>query len=307
MMDENPSVTINVEDTGGTAPMESSVPSVTEPIDPALLINMLASRPSPPRIPKFMEYAVDLWHQQNEAVFAIHKIHDQKTKYFQVLASLEPHVLEKVTAYVASPMAGNEYLGLKDALSFAFEKSDGDKFHLLFDMTLGNQKPSQLYYAIRRLWLDENPDQSKMLRHIFMTKLPSSVAVGLRSCQNFALHDFLKAADAMADQHKQSESQLKVREVVQNGVQREELAQPGTFVNARTSADKSKHIDTKKFQKKHEPFNADMICDFHQKWGQKSFKCRPGCKYIHMKSLSISTTFYAVDDIQSGSAKFALS
>ena len=297
-MDENnPSITINMEDAGGTAPTESSVPPMTEPLDPALLINMLASRPSPPRIPKFMEYAVDLWHQQNEAVFAIHKIYDQKTKYFQVLASLEPHVLEKITAYVASPMAGNEYLGLKDALSFAFDKSDGDKFHMLFDMTLGNQKPSQLYYAIRRLWLDENPDQSKMLRHIFMTKLPSSVAVGLRSCQNFSLHDFLKAADAMADQHRQSESQSCIREVMKIGVQKEESAQPATFVNARTSADKSKYIDTKKFQKKHEPFNAEMICDFHQKWGQKSFKCRPGCKYIHTKSLSISTTFYAVDDI----------
>ena len=177
-------------------------------LGPSLLETSLAPMVSPKpvsmKVPKFLDYAVDLWHTQCKAVFAIHGVTDQCTMYYQVLASLEPHILQKVTSYVSAPTPHAEFQGLVAALDFAFSKSDGDKFDCIFNATLGDKKPSHLYDYMRRLWLDEYPDKSRMLRHLFMKKLPMTVSVTLRSYPVDDITSFLKVADAMYDQHCQT-------------------------------------------------------------------------------------------------------
>lgn len=110
-------------------------------LDMAMLGNMMAAKPVSVRIPRFMPFAVDLWRQQVEACFAIHNVHAEKYRYYQVLASLEPEILQKVTAYISSPSIHQEYTGLIEALLFAFDRSDGEKIDELFDASLGDSKP----------------------------------------------------------------------------------------------------------------------------------------------------------------------
>ena len=235
---------------------------------------------TPIRLPTFLTFDVELWHQQCQAAFQIHGINDERSKYFQALASLQAEVVQNVTAYITEPDAGHEFAGLVEALSFAYSKSDAEKYDELFNKTLGDKKPSQLYYHMRRLWLDDFPDKSKVLRQIFIRKLPPSVAVLLRSITNIDLKEFLRAADDMVDQHNQQGNMMIARQV---NVPQEDMTpmepkaadRAKTISKSWTNKNKSSNqwIESRRY-------NDDGICNYHVQYGEKAFKCRPGCKFI---------------------------
>ena len=256
MTDNETSLTGNVQDDGhGHTPLET-----------ALLANMFPPKAPGLRIPKFLSYAVDLWHEQCMAMFAIHGVRSERDQYYQVLASLEPDVIERIMSYISSPTPQAEFAGLISALTFAYEMSDGDRFDKLMDFSLGDTKPSFLYNKLRRLWLDPNPDASKVLRHIFMKKLPIAVAVTLRSMPGDNINDFLKVADAMVDQHRQQ------KYLTSNGISSHESIaaqakpKPG-FKKKSSDYDKTPTI------------YEDGFCFYHHTFGSKAHKCRQGCNY----------------------------
>ena len=156
------------------------------------------------KVPRFLPFDVSLWETQCLATFNVHGLHDQTQRYYQTIAALDADIIKHVTAYISNPRQGSEFSGLVEALKQAFAKSDGERMDELFSITMHDMKPSMLYYTMRRLWLDKEPDESKVLRHIFIRKLPPSVSVLLRSITNIALPEFLKAADDMVDQHRQT-------------------------------------------------------------------------------------------------------
>ena len=259
-------VTINMEQ---PAPTSQGTPMQSTSLDANTMSRLVASRPI--MIPKFMPFDVDLWYNQVEACFAVHGLVDQRQKYFQTVASLDPDVIKHVTAYVSQPDGHGEFQGLVDALRSAFAKSEGDKLDELFALTLGDQKPSHLYYSMRRLWLDNDPDASKVLRQLFIRKLPSHVAVLLRSITNIDLKDFLKAADDMTDQCKQD---LVFARQVQSKDDMPGDAHPvDSITTSKVSKNKLSH------DKRYPMFNTEGICNYHARWGSKAFKCRPGCKF----------------------------
>ena len=234
---------------------------------------------APIRLPTFLTFDVELWHRQCQAAFQIHGILDEKSRYFQALASLQAEVVQNVTAYISEPQAGHEFSGLVEALSFAYSKSDAEKFDELFNKGLGDMKPSQLYYHLRRLWLDEQPDKSKILRQLFIRKLPASVAVLLRSISNIELKEFLRAADDMMDQHNQQANMMVARKI--NTPQEDMITPEPQAADRARFISKSWKNKTKSGNQMIESrrFNDDGICNYHVQFGAKAYKCRPGCKY----------------------------
>ena len=82
----NPNATSNIDHT---------------PLDTALLANMMMPKMTTIKIPTFLPYAVKLWTHQCQALFALHGVQSEQTKYYQVLASLDAHVIQRITAYVS--------------------------------------------------------------------------------------------------------------------------------------------------------------------------------------------------------------
>ena len=81
-------------------------------LDMAMLANMMmAPKAVTIKVPQFLPFAVDIWRQQCDACFNLHNIRDETTKYYQVLANLQPDILKKITAYISAPRTGNEYSG----------------------------------------------------------------------------------------------------------------------------------------------------------------------------------------------------
>ena len=246
-------------------------------LDLPTLIGLLQQKSNQAQIPRFLPYDVDLWHGQCLANFAVHHVQNEKDMYSQVIAKLQPDVLKHVTAYMSAPRQNHEFSGLVEALKFAYSQSDGEKMEYIFNCSLGDQKPSHLYYSMRRMWLDPNPDESKVFRHLFIRKLPKHIAVLLRSSVPANITEFLQAADNMVDQHRQHSSALHVNEVSQNE----------NFVTYRTNF----NPNDKKMRKHQKPqFNDEGVCYYHDKFGEKAYKCYPGCKYVKNKSETVNAT-----------------
>ena len=239
------------------------------------------------KVPRFLPFDVDLWETQCLATFNIHGLYDETQRYYQTIAALDADVIKHVTAYISHPRQAAEFSGLVEALKQAFAKSDGERMDELFSITMNDMKPSMLYYTMRRLWLDKAPDESKVLRHIFIRKLPSSVSVLLRSITNIALPEFLKAADDMVDQYRQTKifpmaSQV---DILPDKVDETKTMYPVERTNVLPKYNKNeKRSDQIKFQ----PINKDGICNYHARWGDKAFKCREGCKYVQKKNNSVN-------------------
>ena len=239
------------------------------PLDTALLANMMMPKMTTIKIPTFLPYAVKLWTHQCQALFALHGVQSEQTKYYQVLASLDAHVIQRITAYVSSPTVGTEFSGLVDALEFAYELTDGEKFDEIMSSSLGDMKPSQLYDKLHRLWLDDNADTSRVLRHIFLSKLPLPVAVTLKSIPYDNSNNFLRAADAMTDQNRRQSHQA-ARSIFNENL--------STTAQTRYN-DKYKPRTDKNAEAGGYSIFPDGFCYYHHKFGEKARKCYSGCSY----------------------------
>ena len=251
-------------------------------LDLPTLVGLLHQKSNQAQIPRFLPYDVDLWHSQCMANFAVHQVQNENDMYSQVIAKLQPEVLKHVTAYMSAPRQNQEFSGLVEALKFAYSQSDGEKMEFIFNCSLGDQKPSHLYYSMRRMWLDPNPDESKVFRHLFIRKLPKHIAVLLRSSVPANITEFLQAADNMVDQNRQHFSAaMNVNDVSSSEHGQEKI---GTYRTKFNQDDKK----TRKQPKAQ--FNDKGICYYHDKFGERAYKCYSGCKYVETKSKTVNAT-----------------
>jgi len=185
----------------GDGEPSAAAAAAAAPITVADLATIFNARAVSAKVPKFLSYDVDLWYQQTEASFTTANVTVEKTKYYHVLQSLEPEVLRKVSHYARAPTANNEFTGLVAALRAAFSKSDAERWDAIVRSTLGDAKPSELFNQMERLWLDPDPRASRTLRHLFLQRLPPSVAVILSNVDATDMKVFLGTADALVAQH----------------------------------------------------------------------------------------------------------
>ena len=139
--------------------------------------------------------------------------------------------------------------------------------------------------------MDPNPDESKVFRHLFIRKLPKHIAVLLRSSVPANITEFLQAADNMVDQNRQHSSSMHVNEVSQAEQGKDNFGAYRTNIN----------FEARKTKKQQKPqLNDKGICYYHEKFGEKAYKCYSGCKYVKNKSEIVNSTSttdmsYAID------------
>ena len=98
------------------------------------------------KVPRFLPYDVDLWRRQCDAAFHVANVTTQLTRYYHVLATLDPDITKRVAYYTSSPTNGAEFDDLVDALRAAFAKNDGDRMYEFRQARLGDRRPSDLFY-----------------------------------------------------------------------------------------------------------------------------------------------------------------
>ena len=133
------------------------------------------------KLPLFWRNDPTIWFARVEAQFQTRQITSQLTKFSYVVSSLQPEIAQEVRDLLISPPAENPYDNLKIELVKRTSESEQKRLHqLLISEELGDKKPSQLLRRMKQL-LGENNLEDKILRQLFLQRLPQNVQLILAS------------------------------------------------------------------------------------------------------------------------------
>lgn len=126
------------------------------------------------KIPEFWSEMPRVWFAQFETVIAPQKQGDD-VKFSLVVSKLNKDAIRQITDILITPPATNKYGALKERLLSVYEESEERQFQkLVSEMSLGDQKPSQLLRRMREL-AENTKVPEKTLHNLWTSRLPSHV------------------------------------------------------------------------------------------------------------------------------------
>ncbi|KAL0130257.1 hypothetical protein PUN28_002095 [Cardiocondyla obscurior] len=150
------------------------------------------------RLPAFWKDNPELWFFQVEAIFQIHRIVSDSSKFNMVVAKLDVDSLQEVADIIKKPPASGKYNRLKASiLERLSDSADRQLRKLLTQLELGDRKPSQLLRHMRTLAGDRATEA--VLRVKWLDLLPASSQRLLRIFHASMLDKLATAADEMMD------------------------------------------------------------------------------------------------------------
>lgn len=149
------------------------------------------------KAPPFWKAEPKLWFIQLESQFELTGITADTTKYNHVVSAIDTSILTQIADFVSSPPATDKYPGIKNRLITIFSESSEKRLRkLLSEITLGDQKPSQLLNEMSRLGGTAVPHD--MLKTLWMQHLPTQIQSVL-TASNDTLSNFAQMADKIAE------------------------------------------------------------------------------------------------------------
>ena len=205
------------------------------------------------KLPPFWPEDPETWIEQVEAQFHIRNISADDTKFYYVVAALDPPTARRLRDTIRGAPTGQKYATLRKRLidTFGLDESTRAK-KILSIRGLGDRKPSQLMDEM--LALADGHGTCFLFKQVFIDQLPEPLQIQLSTAdfsdpRKFALQaDKLWAAkiscDAIAAINKLS-------------------------INTNKS--------NKKFHKDRP--NTEGLCFYHAKFGSDAHKCRQPCSF----------------------------
>lgn len=254
---------------------------------PALHIDRVAVKPPP-----FWKADPALWFVQLEAQFALSRITSEETKFHHVVSAIDTEILSHVADLLTAPPGENKYTAIKNKLITVFSETSERKLRkLLSEVSLGDQKPSQLLMHMTQL--GGTSVTTDMLRTLWLQHLPATIQTVLLA-NNGPVDELAKLADRMLEIEQprsfavqQADSQLS--EVVSQLAQ--QVAALSSKVDsaltsglASSAAQRNESRVADKFPAQHQQswdptMLPDGLCWYHQRFGPKARKCVAPCNY----------------------------
>ena len=101
-------------------------------------------------LPSFRTSTPTTWFAQVEAHFIVRNITNNDTKYYYVVAALDPSTANRAKSLLAAPPTSNKYDAIKKLLTSAYELSNYERATALYNLAgLGDSKPSEHGYYVR--------------------------------------------------------------------------------------------------------------------------------------------------------------
>ncbi|XP_020297399.1 uncharacterized protein LOC109861954 [Pseudomyrmex gracilis] len=271
---------INSEGAGGTRNVSS----------PEINATKLVKLPQP-----FWREMPAHWFQIAEAAFALNKITGDDTKYRYVLTNLDPSIILFITDIMSNPPAQGKYEALKKRIIESFDESQESKLRkLLRGQEMNDKKPSHLLQHLRNLAGGQCTDN--VVRSLFLEQLPESARGILSISQVNDLNQLAIQADRIidimkpqiAEMHKETPKINSVDRSVETQLQ--ELTKMVHKLSVEVSRDRtrqrsrSRHFQHKSKSRERESVVSNRTdnnnyCYYHNKFGNKSFKCRQPCAW----------------------------
>ncbi|GBN21475.1 Transposon Ty3-G Gag-Pol polyprotein, partial [Araneus ventricosus] len=125
------------------------------------------------KLPPLWKDNVEIWFTNLESQFAIAGITASRTKFHYIVASLDSEISSMISDVLKKPPADDPYTVLKTRLISQFSESESVRIRtLLSDLSLGDQRPSQLLHKMTLLAADKISDD--VLRLLWLQRLPLS-------------------------------------------------------------------------------------------------------------------------------------
>lgn len=149
------------------------------------------------KVPPFWHDNPEIWFAQIESQFVVAKTTSDNSRFNTVVASIESKVLCQVSEAVLNPPAARKYDNLKRCIIARFSDSAHSKIQkLLSEMSLGDQKPSQMLAEMRRLGGTTVSDD--LMKTLFLKSLPQQVRAIL-STSDVGLTPLAELADTILE------------------------------------------------------------------------------------------------------------
>ncbi|KAH8031223.1 hypothetical protein HPB51_014059 [Rhipicephalus microplus] len=152
-------------------------------------------------LPPFWPYSLSTWFLQVEAHFRLRQITSQHTRHWHLVSCLPPDVADNLADILASPHPSHPYDTLKAAIISCKSESEHSRLQQLITATeLGDPQPSQLLRRMRQLLGGPSaPHEEKLLRELFLQRLPQSMVPVLVAAGDVPLDTLTEMADRVAD------------------------------------------------------------------------------------------------------------
>ena len=220
------------------------------------------------KLPPFWPEDPHTWIQQVEAQFVIRGITVDSTKFYHVVAALDPATARRLRDTIKYAPEGSRYDALKTLLVNAFGLTESKcANHILRMRSLGDRKPSELMDEL--LALAEDHTACFLLKQIFINLLPPELQLQLATTNFTDARRFSLQADMLWEVKCAASSSDFV-----NSVDTKYTAPVLDVINKvgakaaprRALARSGKH-------------NADGLCFYHTRWGANAHKCLTPCSW----------------------------
>lgn len=153
------------------------------------------------RLPTFWRKNPLVWFAQVEAIFDLHHITSETSRFRHLLCNLSPEVAQEVADVIAAPSSDVPYQQLKQRILERTTASESARLqHLLTSEDLGDRRPSQLLNSMRQLLGTSNVDSNgALLRELFLQRLPQSTRLVLAATEDLTLDRLAQLADRVHD------------------------------------------------------------------------------------------------------------
>lgn len=228
------------------------------------------------KVPPFWPDNINLWFAQIESQFRLYDINDDDVKFNHIVANLDGKVLQYVSGAVISPPENDKYANIKGKIIDCFADSSQKKLEkLMSDLTLGNQKPSQLLNRQRDL--GGTTISEDFLKSLWLRQLPINVQ-SILAAHTGSLNEMAQLADKIVEVGQPSSSgAFSVTNYEATiATLTNKVADLESKLNSRQS--RSPHRNRSKSSRRSESEVKKFDkCWYHRKFGDDATKCRPPC------------------------------
>lgn len=236
----------------------------------------------------------EAWFRQLDYWFLVSGYQDEEFRVAAVLTAIDTNVLAQIDEEVtAAPIAG-KYNFVKQKLIAHYADSEQRKLNrLLSEMPLGDQKPSELYFEMKRVAGNVLGDVA--LKGLWAQRLPE-VARPVIAASSSAAAEFTKIADTIVDalapravqqvtaapvneldELKKVIAELR-KEIKNLPTRSRSQTRSGDRQRQRTSSNNgTRNNNANSNTANNNTSNADE-CWYHQKYGNDARKCRSPCR-----------------------------
>ncbi|XP_065180167.1 uncharacterized protein LOC135810602 [Sycon ciliatum] len=237
------------------------------------------------KLPPYWAADPQVWFAQVESLFSTRRITSQVTKYQYVVGSLTPEYAAEVRDIILDPPAQQPYDALRERLIHRTQMSEQQRLRLLIsDEELGDKKPTQLLRKLQQL-VGENAMPEKLLRELFVSRLPQSAKSIVASCPaSLPLQDLAEMADRIVEAAGPSTAVHAVRNTGESEAMaaiaalRDQVAALTTTVTELKQQHGRSRFRGQPRSRSVSPHSSGL-CHFHRKFGVQARRCEAPCSW----------------------------